>query len=167
MAALRPFFMECQMTNNEVTPASIRMSAMNLLAMREHSAKELTTKLSKKFDQLEWIAAELKKLKNDGLQSDQRFAEAYVNMRLRQGKGALAIRLELKERGVADALISEYLSAPTDWNGLALQAHKKKFGNRPIPDIKEKSRRIRFLTARGFSAENIQYALKHALIEAD
>lgn len=167
MAALRPFFMERQMTNNAITPSNIRMSAMNLLAMREHSAKELTIKLSKKFDQLDWIATELEKLKNDGLQSDQRFAEAYVNMRLRQGKGALVIRLELKEKGVSDTLINEYLSAHTDWNMLALQAYKKKFGNQQITDIKEKSRRIRFLTARGFSAANIQYALTYFMIEPD
>lgn len=167
MAALRPFFMEDQMTNNEVTPSSIRISAMNLLAMREHSIKELTMKLSKKFDQLDWIHRELEKLKNEGLQSDQRFAEAYINMRLRQGKGALVIRLELKEKGVVDALIDEYLFAYADWNTLALKVYIKKFGNSHIPDIKEKSRRIRFLTVRGFSSANIQYALKYSIVEAD
>jgi regulatory protein len=167
MAALRPFFMEDQMSNNEVTPSNIRISAMNLLAMREHSAKELAIKLSKKFNQTDWIAGELEKLKNDGLQSDQRFAEAYVNMRLRQGKGALVIRLELKEKGITDSLINEYLSAHTDWNALALQVYKKKFGNTLVSDIKEKSRRIRFLTARGFSTANIQYALKYSVNDVD
>lgn len=155
------------MTNNEITPAVIRMSAMNYLAMREHSAKELAIKLSKKFECTDWINNELEKLKNDGLQSDQRFAEAYVNMRLRQGKGALVIRLELKEKGIADALINEYISMQTDWNLLALQAYKKKFGNKLITDLKEKSRRIRFLTARGFSAANIQYALQHSVIDTE
>ena len=167
MAALRPFFMEHQMTNSVITPSSIRMSAMNLLAMREHSAKELAIKLSKKFDKNDWIADELEKLKRDGLQSDQRFTEAYVNMRLRQGKGALLIRLELQEKGITDALINEYLSVHIDWNALALQTFKKKFGDKPIVDIKEKSRRIRFLTARGFSAANIQYAFKYSIVDRD
>ena len=164
---MRPIFMEYYMTNNEITPAVIRMSAMNYLAMREHSAKELAIKLSKKFEYTDWINNELEKLKNDGLQSDQRFAEAYVNMRLRQGKGALVIRLELKEKGIADALINKYLSVQTDWNLRALQAYKKKFGNKLITDLKEKSRRIRFLTARGFSADNIQYALKHSVSDTE
>jgi regulatory protein len=163
MAAQRPFFMGNYMNANEITPASIRMAAMNLLAMREHSAKELYTKLTKKFEQKEWVIGELDKLQKDGLQSDRRYAEAFINMRLRQGKGALVIRLELKEKGVAEALIGEYLAVCKDWNKLALQAYKKKFGDRPMLDIKEKSRRMRFLAARGFSTANIQYALSHPL----
>jgi regulatory protein len=159
--------MERKMVNDEVTPYVIRMSAMNLLAMREHSTKELAVKLRKKFTQEDWINAELEKLKCDGLQSDQRFTEAYGNMRLRQGKGSIVIRMELKEKGISDTLINEYLSMHSDWNELALKAYKKKFGNSSIADLKEKSRRIRFLTARGFSAGNIQYALNNSLIEAD
>lgn len=155
------------MAEQEITPSMIRMSAMNFLAMREHSAKELAVKLGKKFSQSDWIAAELEKLKNDGLQSDKRFAEAYVNMRLRQGKGATVIRLELKDKGVAGAIINEYISSEIGWNALALQAYKKKFGNKLISDLKEKSRRIRFLTARGFSPANIQYAIKHASADID
>jgi len=155
------------MIDNEISPSDIRMSALNLLAMREHSAQELTIKLNKKFKQVDWVASELEKLKADGLQSDQRFTEAYVNMRLRQGKGALVTRLELKEKGIADSLINEYLSMHADWNTLALQAYKKKFGSSPVSDLREKSRRIRFLSARGFSASNIQYALKYSANEAD
>lgn len=158
------------MNNNEVTPASIRMAAMNFLSMREHSAKELYTKLAKKFEQTDWINASIEKLKNDGLQSDQRFAEAFVSMRLRQGKGALIIGLELKEKGVSDALISQYLKHPeqeTDWNALALKAYRKKFGDSVIGDLKDRARRVRFLTARGFSPANINYVFKQSTAESD
>lgn len=158
------------MSSPEITPASIRMAAMNLLSMREHSAKELHTKLTKKFAQADGILASIEKLKNDGLQSDQRFTEAFVNMRLRQGKGALVIRLELKEKGVSDTLINQYLVAPsidTDWNELALKAYRKKFGDSPIGDLKDKAKRARFLTARGFSATNIQYVFKKFDAEMD
>lgn len=147
---------------SEITPSNIRMSAMNLLAMREHSAYELRTRLGKKFDRPDWIAVEVDKLQRDGLQSDERFAEAYVNMRVRQGKGALVIRMELREKGISDVLIGEHLSNRDDWNKLALQAYLKKFGAGGGADIKEKSRRMRFLSSRGFSSGNIQYALKHA-----
>ena len=158
------------MSNSEVTPASIRMAAMNFLSMREHSAKELYTKLAKKFEQTDWINESIEKLKNDGLQSDKRFAEAFVSMRLRQGKGALIIRLELKEKGVSDALISQYLVHPeqeTDWNALALKAYRKKFGYSAIGDLKDKAKRVRFLTARGFSSANIQYIFKQIGSETD
>ncbi len=158
------------MTTNEPTPASIRMMAMNFLAMREHSAKELQVKLAKKCDQSELIRTVIEKLKSDGLQSDNRFAEAYTNMRLRQGKGAQIIRLELREKGINDELIAECLInavQDTDWNLLALKAYQKKFGERPVVDLKEKSKRIRFLTARGFSAANIQYVFKQSLFKTD
>lgn len=155
------------MSSQEITPASIRVSAMNLLAMREHSAKELSAKLNKKFDQPEWISIELEKLKQDGLQSDERFAEAYINMRLRQGKGALVIRMELREKGIADSLVNQQLSTHLDWNQLALQAYQKKFGSLPVADLKEKSRRARFLAARGFSSTNIQYAFKLSSLDVE
>jgi regulatory protein len=167
MAAQRPFFMGYYMSSDEITPSHIRMAAMNLLAMREHSTKELYTKLTKKFEHKEWVKGELERLQNDGLQSDRRYAEAFINMRLRQGKGALVIRLELKEKGVAETIISEHLTVHNDWNDLALQAYIKKFGNKPMLDIKEKSRRMRFLAARGFSTANIQYAMNHSLAMDD
>ncbi len=158
------------MNSTEVTPASIRMAAMNYLSMREHSAKELHTKLAKKFDQTDWVVASIEKLKRDGLQSDERFTDAFVAMRLRQGKGALVIRLELKEKGISDALISQYLVSPeqeTDWNALALKAYRKKFGDIAINDLKDKAKRIRFLTARGFSSANIQYVFKQSALKSD
>lgn len=155
------------MTANEVTPSAIRMSAMNLLAMREHSEKELAIKLNKKFGKSDWVINELEKLKNDGLQSDKRFTQAYINMRLRQGKGTLIIRLELKEKGVNDVLVNECIGEHVDWDKLALQVYKKKFGNTLVSDTKEKARRIRFLTGRGFSMANIQYVFKHPLNDID
>ena len=158
------------MNTNEPTPASIRIMAMNFLAMREHSAKELRVKLAKRCGQVDLIFAAVEKLRLDGLQSDNRFAEAYTNMRLRQGKGAQIIRLELREKGIDDELISECLINSvkhTDWNQLALKAYVKKFGDSPALDLKEKSKRIRFLTARGFSTANIQYVFKQSLLKAD
>jgi len=162
MAAKRPFFMGQLMTGPVETSADIRMAAMNLLSMREHSAKELATKLGKKFESTDLINSAVEKLQNDGLQSDQRFAEAFINMRIRQGKGALAIRMELREKGIADMFISEHLSAAIDWDLLALQVYRKKFVGKSTLDLKEKAKRVRFLAGRGFSAANIKFALEHS-----
>jgi len=158
------------MSTTEPTPASIRMVAMNLLAMREHSAKELRVKLTKKCDQPEIILSVVAKLQSDGLQSDNRFAEAFTNMRLRQGKGAQIIRLELKEKGINDEIINQCManiSQDTNWNQLALKAYQKKFGAKPVLDLKEKSKRIRFLVARGFSADNIHYVFKQSSMDIE
>jgi regulatory protein len=170
MAALRPFFMDIcsgasmiDAESNDVTPAQVRMAAMNLLSLREHSAKELQAKLAKKFASKDLISSVIQKLQQDGLQSDERFTEAFVSMRLRQGKGAVIIRSELKERGIASGLINMHTASGedcVDWNQVALKAYQKKYGRNPINDLNEKARRIRFLTARGFSSSNIQYVFQ-------
>jgi regulatory protein len=156
--------------NPPVTSANVRMAAMNLLSLREHSAKELQVKLAKKFVSVDLVSGVIQKLQDDGLQSDERFTEAFVNMRLRQGKGALVIRMELKEKGIGSDLIAKYIASvenTVNWNQMALKAYEKKYGKDPISDLKEKAKRIRFLNARGFSSANIQYVFKCITSDTD
>lgn len=149
------------MTTIEISPAAIRFAAMNLLAMREHSEDELYQKLTQKFNHPVVVADVIRVLKKEGLQSDLRFAEAFINMRKRQGKGQKLISMELKERGIANELIGELVQADDEsWNKLALSVRQKKFNMHAPKDIKEKTKQIRFLTGRGFNHANIQYALK-------
>lgn len=161
------------MTIVEITAATVRFSAMNLLSLREHSAEELYKKLSKKYPQSELIVTTIKRLTEDGLQSDARFAEAFVTMRKRQGKGPLLINMELKERGVAAELINKFLQCDSEsWKILAATVRQKKFGQlfahcaKGANDVKEtareKAKQMRFLAARGFTTECIQYALKYS-----
>lgn len=151
------------MSNVEITPANIRFSAMNLLSMREHSATELYKKLEKKYQQHELIVSTIKRLTEDGLQSDARFAEAFVTMRKRQGKGPLLINMELKERGISTEFIKHFLDADDEcWKLLAGVVRQKKFGVSAPSDAKEKAKQMRFLAARGFSSVCIQYALKYS-----
>ena len=146
----------------EVTPAAIRMAAMNLLAMREQSASELQQKLIQKFARDDVVAEVIARLQQEGLQSDERFADAFTRMRQRQGKGPLLIAAELKAKGISSSLISASLDIFTDeWLELARQLRTKKFGQQQPTDMKEKARQSRFLAARGFSSAAIQYALRN------
>lgn len=161
------------MDNVEITAATIRFSAMNLLAMREHSVAELTQKLQKKFGNPvlldnrelfnchECIAATIAKLTAEGLQSDARFTEAFVTMRQRQGKGPLLIRMELQDRGIDNEMVAAFMDVSDQiWNQIAEKVFIKKFGDQIGQDIKKMSKQIRFLTSRGFSPAHIQSALK-------
>ena len=66
----------------------IRIKAMDILARREHSRKELFTKLSSHFpDYIDQLDDVLDQLKEGHLQSDQRFAEAFVRSRVNRGQG--------------------------------------------------------------------------------
>ena len=139
-----------------VTLASLRFAAMNMLAMREHTALELRNKLLKKFGPHDLIYEVVKRLMEQGLQSDERFVEAFVSMRKRNGKGASLIKMELRARGVTDDLIASALDdSDSVWQCLAVSARVKRFGAHIPKDSKEKARRARFLHARGFSSDQI------------
>lgn len=148
------------MTTDTITPASIRFSAMNLLAMREHSSKELQAKLEQRFANEDLVADVVARLAQENLQSDERFAEAFVTMRFRQGKGPARIILELRDKGVSLDLIDQFVElTDSRWTDLALREKNKRFGELPSNGLKEKARQIKFLQYRGFTSAQIKAAV--------
>jgi len=129
---------------------------MDLLARREHSVAELRAKLiAKEFDPAE-VDEAVARLAEEGLVSDDRFAEAFLTSRVRKGQGPLRIRQELERRGVPDELIVTHLERVTvDWDALARLVRDKKFGLRRVADYRDWARQARFLQYRGFSGEQI------------
>ena len=117
--------------------------------MREHSQLELERKLLRHYGPAE-VQQVLQKLRQQGLQSDARFAEQYVHSRRNKGYGPLRIRPELVERGIANELIATWLDAEQDWHAVMLDVAERKFGSHPPADRKELAKRGRFLSSRGF-----------------
>lgn len=143
--------------------ADPRPSAVRLLARREHSVHELRQKLRHKGFAAEPVEACLEALQAERLLSDARFAEAYVRMRAGRGYGPVRIRLELDERGVNSELGAQALAeAEADWEALAGQARRKRFGAALPQDFKERARQARFLQYRGFTAEQVRGVLRDA-----
>lgn len=140
---------------------SIRESAMNYLARREHSRLELEHKLAARdFDKNE-IAEALDRLITDGLLSDARFAESFVNARIQRGNGPVKIQIELKQRGVDEAIIKQYLNTPeANWYKQACRARCKRFGEALPGEYDQRIRQARFLQQRGFTHEQINRVLK-------
>lgn len=143
-----------------INPVDIRLSAMNFLARREHSRRELKQKLVKRFRDDELVEEQLDRLAEEGLQSDVRFAESFLRQRLSRGHGPIRIRQEMRQRGITDDEINAAIEAEEpNWCDLAEGAYQRKFGARPAEDIKEKARRSRFMLYRGFSAEHFRHLL--------
>ena len=142
-------------------PLYLRKTAMDYLARREHSEQELVRKLgSRGFDAV-MIEAAVAALKADGLLSDARFAEAFVNSRFRQGSGPQKIHAELRERGVDAGLINLCVESFDDqWQQRVREVREKKFGTDLPGDFRERSRQMRFLQQRGFTAEQISGVFK-------
>ena len=129
-----------------------------MLAGREYLRSQLATKLENKFDNSPLIPAVLDQLAAENLQSDHRFIEIYPISNF-QG-GCIRIRLDLKSRGADSTLVNQLLDeAEVDWFELAKITAQQKFGDNCQVDAKEKAKRIRFLQYRGFSFDQINYAL--------
>jgi regulatory protein len=91
-----------------------------------------------------------------GLLSNARYAESFIHSRFQRGQGPQKIRVELRERGIEDALIEAGLDVyAAHWQELLEQVRLKKFGSQPPDDFRERSRQMRFLLQRGFTAEQI------------
>jgi regulatory protein len=144
------------MRTKNKTPRSIRVVAMDLLARREHSATELTRKLKQREFEDNAIQQAIVALQRDNLQSDSRFLENVVHYRINAGFGPIKIRYELRQKGVSDDLVEDYLSSlDVDWESNMVGQRIKKFGD-SIPVVyKEKMKQARFLQNRGFSPESV------------
>ena len=134
----------------------IRRKAMDLLARREHSVAELRRKLLDKGFEQPAVDVQLQKLECENLLSDQRFAESYANYRSKKGFGPLRIKQELKEKGINDGLLREFLGNDKFWQSLAKEVREKRFGSAAPQDYKDKVKQMRFLQYRGFSNEQLR-----------
>lgn len=140
--------------------AGARAAAVRLLARREHSVRELARKLAARGYDEALVAAELGRLQQEGLLSDERFAGEWVRSRENRGYGPLRIARELAEKGIDEACIARQLDPGDErWQRLAAAVARRRFGSRPPGDYPEWARRARFLQGRGFGHGQIRRAL--------
>jgi len=135
----------------------LRQRALNLLARREHSRAELVRKLAEHAEADE-IAALLDALQDEGLLSNQRFAESLAHAR--QGRhGSLRLRADLQNKGVSEVESEQVIAIARSQDFSAAQTiWRKKFGL-PPHDAAERVRQMRFLAGRGFPAEVVRRVL--------
>jgi len=142
----------------ESSPAQAREAALRLLARREHSARELETKLIGKGWPEGDVTEVIADLAEAGLQSDRRFAESFARQRAGRYYGPLRIRAELAQRGIDAELRAEVLEAlEVDFFELAADFYRRKYGDpESDPGYRERARRSRALHRRGFESEHIR-----------
>ena len=141
-----------------IKPVEVRIAAMDLLARREHSLEELRRKLKRRFVNEDLVEGELQRLKDENLQSDERYADSFLRQRSARGYGPRRVRHEMRQKGLSDAEINNAFDrVEVDWYGLAAAVMNKKFGDTPVVEIKEKARRIRFMQYRGFNSDHYQH----------
>ena len=127
-------------------------SAIYSLAMREHSRLELFNKLKVK-DFAEGVNLDelLDELAENNYLNEERFAECFVRSRVNRGQGRLKITNELQRKGICQSQIQQAIDKnEIDWYEVATEQIEKKYGETAPADYKEKTKRMRFLSSRGF-----------------
>ena len=146
---------------------SLRARALQYLARREYSRAELRSKLlphvqlGEDFEQASPVNLDalLDDLTARGWLSDERAATQLVHAK-RSRFGTQRITYELRQKGIAEELISAALPELKDSElKAAREVWKKKFGV-PPQDQKEKAKQMRFLQSRGFSMNVIFKVLR-------
>ena len=130
--------------------------ALTLLARREHSARELKSKLARKGLDAAESASALADLQAKDFQNDARFGEMLVRSRIAQGYGPRWIIAELKTHGIAEAKARALIDAGNpDWPTLIRELVRRRYGAKP-ENLAERVKRANFLLRRGFDAATVQ-----------
>jgi len=129
---------------------------MDLLARREHGRVELTRKLRQRGACPDMNDIALDRLTEEGLLSESRYLESYINYRAGSGYGPLRIREELGQRGLSRGDIEEALrESGFNWQEQLEDTWRRKFAGKLPEDAKERARQGRFLSYRGYTMDMI------------
>ena len=131
-------------------PASLRATAVRMLARREWARAELRDRLARAGGERDEIERVLDALERDGYLSDARYAQMIVAQKAGRF-GPRAIAYALRERGVAAQASTDALEAlrGVDQFAQARQLLSRRFADPPADD-RERARQVRFLLGRGY-----------------
>lgn len=129
---------------------------LNLLSYRQRSEWELRDYLRRKKQDDNDIEKTLSKLSENGYVDDRRFAKSWVETRrLLKPMSQKRLRLELRQKRIADDIIDEIL-AEDETNELDVL---KEIIERKAKRYPDKQKLMQYLARQGFSYDNIKSAL--------
>ncbi|MBI3872046.1 MAG: regulatory protein RecX [candidate division Zixibacteria bacterium] len=151
----------------ELETFAVREAAISLLARRERSRAELAVALKRKRFAPDLIERVLQEIAAQGLQSDSRFAGAWVETRKRLSpRGRAALIYELKQKGIAGPEIKGAVNRYTQSDERAalrdlIASRLERLGASKDDKQKIKHRLLGFLARRGFAYDDIHDVLVH------
>ena len=137
-----------------------RLAALKLLNRRDYGARELSQRLTERGFAEPTAEATVARLVREKLLDDARFAEHFVAYHANRGQGPVRIAHRLREAGVAAELIRAAVDASAaEWRRRCAELRRRRFGARQPATWAERGRQARFLTQRGFSADQVRAAI--------
>ncbi len=154
-------------------------SACRILGIREHSEKQIRTKLIKKGFESKDVAQAIKFLYQESWLSNERFCGSFIRSRVSKGQGKIRIEFELIQNEVAQNLINEaFENENIDWqiecekvlgkkissihstnifSVIGESTNDKNIENNEL-DFKDKLKIERFMKYRGFETSQVRKA---------
>jgi regulatory protein len=141
-------------------PRAARLAALKLQNRRDHGARELAERLVARGFTRPAAEEAVAGLARELLVDDGRFAEHFVAYHANRGRGPVGIAHRLREAGVpADTIAQAVDAGAADWRRRCAEVRRKRFGAKLPATWAEKGRQARFLTQRGFSADQVRAAV--------
>jgi len=154
-------------------------SGCRMLAIREHSKKQIRAKLLKKGFSKTLINLCIDYLIEHDWLSESRFCNAFIRSRVNKGQGLQRVVAELSQQQIAQSTIKQQLAIEEiDWQSVCETALLKKISVFSVDDkknlegksqylvsvdMKEFKKLESFLRYRGFSNEEIRFTTKQYL----
>jgi regulatory protein len=141
-------------------PQAARLAALKQLNRRDFGARELAERLVARGFSLPAAEEAVEGLRKERLVDDGRFAEHFVAYHGNRGRGPVGIAHRLREAGVpAETIAAAVNATDPDWRRRAADVRRRRFGAKLPATWREKGRQARFLTQRGFSADQVRAAV--------
>jgi regulatory protein len=141
--------------------------AVQFLSYRARSESELRVKLARSGFPPKIVASTLEKLRSLKLIDDEIFARSFAQARIEnRGYGPLRLERELRQKGVAKALVGRLIEETFARSGGKERARSlvgKRFRGQDLGDAKILRRAIGFLQRRGYRDSVIAEILKQPL----
>ena len=141
--------------------------ALNLLALRARSARELRRQLVRKGEPADQVDAAITRLEGAGLLDDAAFARQFARSKaVGGGMSRRRIQQELGRRGVArqigdDAISDVFVDEQLDESAVVEQAARKKLRSLEKLDAATRKRRLyAFLARRGYDLDDIRHVMQ-------
>jgi regulatory protein len=142
-------------------------SAIRFLSYRPRSIQEVRRHLTDKEIPAPTIEAAIERLQTAGYLDDAAFVLFWIENRNRfQPRGPMALRYELRQKGVDDRLINELVSENVDVDAAALaasQSQLRRYRGKPRQLFRQKM--AAFLQRRGFSYSTASQAIRQLIEE--
>lgn len=137
---------------------SLKARAIGLLSRREHSRSELRRKLAAHAEDPLQLESLLNELEQGNWLSEERFAENLVHRRAPR-HGVRRIMQELRQHQLPQDSLAELEARLRDTElERARAVWSKRFSSAPT-ESKEYARQLRYMAARGFTAESLRRIL--------